>query len=426
MAITVELEQQAQKFYTQGDREKTLQVCQQILAENPEHPEALDMLSKAAMADETFEAAEQYLTVLTKLYPEDAVVGIKLGYVQEKQGKLDVALETYLGGYDRYPENPVIFLYLGYLYVLKGDAGKAAEIFSLGEDIDGNILKGHLNLNLGEIIRRRSRIAEQTVHEVLTKLHLDTIKGMDRDGDLKRIYDAVWPQIDVREFDYKCEEQKPLLFYIPDLPPTPYFKTEDLDWVGGIETSFDAIKREVLENLDMAGDGKPYLPAGMSLAGDGWDKIVGQMAWGSVHLYKQGKPNDEAIAKFPLLMKAMRNIPLAIIGGNPSEIFISVLKPETRIPPHFGVSNNVFTVHFPLVVPAGCGVRVGKDTIMHKEGEIIAFDDSYRHEAWNPGQEIRIVLIFEVWHPELAENEQKAISATFEARQKWLDNRKVK
>lgn len=425
MTLLAELEQQAQQFYTQGDRENTLQICQQILAEDPEHAKALDMLSKEAMADKEYETAEQYLAVLVRLYPEDAAVEIKLGYAQEQQGKLDEALATYLCGYVRYPENPVIYLYLGYLYFLKGDEEKAAEIFSLGEGVDENILKAHLNLNLGEILRQRSKIAEQTVHEILTELHLNTIKGLDKGDDLKRIYNAVWPQVDVRDFDYKCEEQKPFLFYIPDLPAVPYFKREDLDWVSGIEASFDAVKKEVLENLDMDGDGKPYLPSDMALSGEDWDKIVGKIEWGSVHLYKQGKPNNEVIAKFPTVLKAMENIPLAIIDGNPSEIFISVLKPETKIPPHFGVANNVLTVHFPLVVPEGCGLRVGKDTYMQKEGEIIAFDDSYDHEAWNPSQKTRIVLIFEVWHPNLTENEKKAISATFEAREKWLVDRKV-
>ncbi len=423
MTILAELEQQAQNYYSQDDMAKTIDVCRKILLEQSDHPKALDLLSKEAIEREDFVEAEQYLTVLTKSFPEDAVVEIKLGYVQEKQGKLTEALATYLSCYERYPENPVIFLYLGYVHILMGNEKKAAEIFSLGEDIDENMLKAYLNLQLGEILRKRSRIAEQTIHQVLTELHLTTIKDMADGDNLKRIYDAVWPQVDVRDFTYKDENQKPHLFYIPGLSAVPYFARENLDWVDDVEATFGKVKDEVLSNMDLEGDGKPYLPQDMPLSGEHWDKIVGKMNWASVHLYKQGEANEDVIAKFPQVMKALKNVPLALIGGNPSEVFISVLKPETKIPPHFGVANNVLTVHFPLLVPEGCGLRVGQDKFLQKEGEIIAFDDSFDHEAWNPSPDPRIVLIFEVWHPDLTVLEQQAVSATFEARKKWLENR---
>lgn len=425
MALLADLEQQAQNYYSQDDMAKAIKVCQKILLEQPDHPKALDLLSTAAIEREDFVEAEQYLAVLVKTYPEDAVVEIKLGYAQEKQGKLAAALATYLSCYERYPENPVIFLYLGYVHILMGDEEKAAEIFSLGEDVDENMLKAHLNPQLGEILRKRSKIAGQTIHKVLTELHLATIRDMAGEDNLTRIYDAVWPQVDVRDFSYKDENQKPHLFYIPDLPAVPYFKRENMNWVADIEAVFDKVKQEVLNNMDLEGDGKPYLPPDMPMSGEHWDKIVGKMNWASVHLYKQGVANDEVIAKFSEVMKALKNVPLALIDGNPSEVFISVLKPETIIPPHFGVANNVLTVHFPLLVPEGCGLRVGQDKFLQREGEIIAFDDSYDHEAWNPSPDIRIVLIFEVWHPSLTEDEQKSVSATFEARKKWLEDRSI-
>jgi aspartyl/asparaginyl beta-hydroxylase (cupin superfamily) len=43
------------------------------------------------------------------------------------------------------------------------------------------------------------------------------------------------------------------------------------------------------------------------------------------------------------------------------------------------------------------------------------FDDSIEHEAWNRSGEPRIVLIFDVWRPELSERERELIAATLEA-----------
>lgn len=425
MTTLAELEQKAQNFLTQGDMEKTIQVCREILGENPRHDNALDALSQYEMARGNFSEAEKHLAVLRGAYPENAIFMTKIGYVQEQQNKFDKALATYLECYALYPENAVILLYIGHLYFLKDDKDKAAEIFSLAEEIDENILNAHLNAQMGDIISHRSRLARQVMHEILTDLHLETIREMDQGGELKRISDAVWPQIDVREFEYAQETQKPLLFYIPDLQAAPYFKRESLDWTQTVESHFDEIKQEVMENLDIEGDGQPYLDPEISLIGEDWDKIKGKMTWGSVHLYNQGQPNAQIIAKFPKLDKILKKIPLCTLGGNPSEIFISILQPETKIPPHFGVSNSVLTVHLPLVVPAGCSLRVEEHILMQKEGEILAFDDSYDHEANNPSKTPRIVLIFEVWHPDLTEVEQQAIAATFASRTKWLDGRSV-
>ena len=49
--------------------------------------------------------------------------------------------------------------------------------------------------------------------------------------------------------------------------------------------------------------------------------------------------------------------------------------------------------------------------MVFKEGEPFVFDDSHEHEAWNdhPDQS-RIVLIFDVWHPDLTNQEMKFLT----------------
>jgi aspartyl/asparaginyl beta-hydroxylase (cupin superfamily) len=39
------------------------------------------------------------------------------------------------------------------------------------------------------------------------------------------------------------------------------------------------------------------------------------------------------------------------------------------------------------------------------------FDDTIEHEAMNPTDELRVVFIFDVWHPDLSPIEQEAIAA---------------
>ena len=89
--------------------------------------------------------------------------------------------------------------------------------------------------------------------------------------------------------------------------------------------------------------------------------------------------------------------------------FFSILKPQTHIPAHTGVTNVRSIVHLPLIVPAGCSFRVGGETREWREGQAFAFDDTIEHEAWNDSDELRAVLIFDVWNPHLSIREQELI-----------------
>ena len=89
----------------------------------------------------------------------------------------------------------------------------------------------------------------------------------------------------------------------------------------------------------------------------------------------------------------------------------SLLKPKTRIPPHTGVTNACLVTHLPLIVPEGCGFRVGNDTRQWVPGRAWVFDDTIEHEAWNDSDRLRVVLIFDVWHPHLSPPERALITA---------------
>jgi aspartate beta-hydroxylase len=47
-------------------------------------------------------------------------------------------------------------------------------------------------------------------------------------------------------------------------------------------------------------------------------------------------------------------------------------------------------------------------------GEAIAFDDTYEHEAWNRGSSTRVVLIIDVWNPNLTAAECDAVAVLAE------------
>jgi aspartyl/asparaginyl beta-hydroxylase (cupin superfamily) len=68
-------------------------------------------------------------------------------------------------------------------------------------------------------------------------------------------------------------------------------------------------------------------------------------------------------------------------------------------------------VHLPLIVPPGCGFRVGNQVREWVPGQALVFDDTIEHEAWNDSDELRVVMIFDIWHPALNESERRLITA---------------
>ena len=58
-------------------------------------------------------------------------------------------------------------------------------------------------------------------------------------------------------------------------------------------------------------------------------------------------------------------------------------------------------------------MRVAEESRAWETGKCTVFDDSYDHEVWHEGTEERVVLLFDVWHPDLSKGEVKAIQDMF-------------
>jgi aspartyl/asparaginyl beta-hydroxylase (cupin superfamily) len=58
---------------------------------------------------------------------------------------------------------------------------------------------------------------------------------------------------------------------------------------------------------------------------------------------------------------------------------------------------------------------VGNEVREWVEGKAWVFDDTIEHEAWNRSAQTRVILLFEVWRPELTDEERGLLCAMFEA-----------
>ena len=70
----------------------------------------------------------------------------------------------------------------------------------------------------------------------------------------------------------------------------------------------------------------------------------------------------------------------------------------------------------PIIVPQPTKsvIRVGEKVRTWEEGKVLAFNDAYDHQVWNFGSLTRVVLFFDVWHPDLSEEDLAVIKKGWE------------
>lgn len=204
--------------------------------------------------------------------------------------------------------------------------------------------------------------------------------------------------------------------HYPFLPADEFFERRHFPWMAEVEARTDAIRAEFLAlQADASEAIRPYVRQEKGTPENKWTALDNRMDWGACFLWEYGEPNAPVLERCPETARALSALPRNHIPGRAPTAFFSLLKPRTAIPPHTGVTNTRAIVHLPLIVPEGCGFRVGGETREWKPGEAFAFDDTIEHEAWNDSDELRVVLIFDVWNPHLSEEEQALLMQFFAA-----------
>lgn len=209
--------------------------------------------------------------------------------------------------------------------------------------------------------------------------------------------------------------QEPLFYYFPDLPQKAFYEREDFPWLEALEAQTDAIRAELLAVMEGEDAFSPYVQAPADRPVNDRFGLVDNPSWSAFHLWRGGAPDPDNAPRCPRTMEALEHAPRARIEGRTPIALFSRMTPGAHIPPHNGFVNTRLICHLPLIVPDGCELRVGAEVRAWREGETLVFDDTIEHEAWNRGPETRVVLLFDIWRPELTEEEQALITAMFNA-----------
>lgn len=139
-----------------------------------------------------------------------------------------------------------------------------------------------------------------------------------------------------------------------------------------------------------------------------------------------GVVQPEFLKHFPQsseILNELRKDQLLFEGTPFGFCFFSSLHPNSSIQAHTAPMNFRLRIHLPLVVPnKNCGIRVGPTQQEWVEGKAMVLDDSYQHEVWNESDETRVLLLVDIWHPDVKTQEKDEIVRMFQHAQDqgWL------
>jgi aspartyl/asparaginyl beta-hydroxylase (cupin superfamily) len=207
--------------------------------------------------------------------------------------------------------------------------------------------------------------------------------------------------------------QEPTGYYFPGLPQIQFYEPADFGWVPAVERAANTARDEVAALLAVGTEGfRPYLQRDANRPRLDDNDLLDSSDWSALFLCENGHVFDNIVARCPGTWEAVQAAPLPRIANSPTVMF-SLLRAGARIAPHTGTHNARLICHLPLIVPPGCGFRVGNEVRHWEVGKLLIFDDTIEHEAWNDSDQDRVVLIFDIWRPELSEQERREVAALF-------------
>ena len=205
-------------------------------------------------------------------------------------------------------------------------------------------------------------------------------------------------------------------FHYPGLREIEFHDRAEFPWLEELESLTDPIARE-LSVVANAPDAVlvPYVQYGASEPLAQWRELNHNRDWTAIHLIQRAERVVPNAGYCPTTMGFLDRMDHPWIEGCGANAMFSMLAPRTSIPPHVGVANFRLLCHLPLIIPGKCWFRVGEEVHDWEMGRAWVFDDSIEHEAVNETDQLRVIMIFDIWHPDLSPAEKAAIATTVAA-----------
>ncbi len=203
--------------------------------------------------------------------------------------------------------------------------------------------------------------------------------------------------------------------YVPGLTVQTFWDVEGdevKNWTNKLAKSYKQIRKEF---LDVTNDMSKLQTEGNNIWAGALTEEAGGYGegWSTLVLKDRGMWDEVNCNLFPKTAKLVEK------SGIPAtEVFFASMKPRTDIKLHSDFTNFVLTSHLAIDIPENgnnkCRLSIGDETREWKNGEVMVFDTSLMHDAINESDEMRYILMFRIWHPDLSDVERKALQFIYD------------
>lgn len=188
---------------------------------------------------------------------------------------------------------------------------------------------------------------------------------------------------------------EPMKMHYNGLAETIVYDPSAFPIVEALEETYPQIKQEIEE-------------LGADLYHSEGEGITEAGSWDVLFFYERGRRNVSNCARCPTIDRILREYDT--LRTTAALIYVSRLKGNTTVRSHRGPTNVRVRCHLGIKVPEGdCGLLCGGELLKWHAGKCIVFDDAAEHEVWNRTNEERIVLIVDLWHPDLSFEERRVL-----------------
>ncbi|XP_013780790.1 aspartyl/asparaginyl beta-hydroxylase-like [Limulus polyphemus] len=400
--------------------EKALKHFEELLKQHPQSPRAeygkaqsLDRMAEQQRSNSLLEqAVAAYQDVLSMPKVPDKLYLLAANRAVDRmrfRGLLGKALNLQKHLADKYPENVNIHNQLAVTYLLVGKGQEAKKV--LKKIIKKHPDIGYAKVHYGFILKTednnyddgikylREGIAtrEPGVIDGRFFFHLgDALARTGKKDEAMEVYEQ-----GVKEGVFLSAYQRSL-YNVKGLKGQPWWMPEETTYYNYIlllEKNWKIIKNEALAILNEQQSGFRPESEGLRDTGD----------WKQFEMFARGQKFAKNCDRVPRTCALIENIPDAV-GCKRGQVKFSVMQPGTHVWAHTGPTNCRLRAHLGLVIPKGVRIRVANETREWTEGKTIVFDDSFEHEVWHNGNQSRLVLIVDFWHPELTAHQKRTLT----------------
>ena len=410
---------QARELSLRGSPESAEICYRQVLVIDAEQPTALAALGQLAVNRGALQDAEILFAAAAKAAPDVPQHRLDQAFALLAGEQFDAACGVLQQAVASHPDCFTGWLMLGQVCEVLGDAAGMLRAFhqavmraqraghwcdeaSTPPDMLDAVLQA-----IEQVKRGRRELCFSSYEAVRQQYGSAALRRVDRALTSYLKEDPITPN---------SPHQRPRFFFFPDLPPGPYHDPMLQPFSERLLAAYPDIRVEALRTLAEDSRFEDFIRFRDNIRIEDYLRGHGRPpAWQAFFFYRHGQRYDAHHRRCPRTSEALDSIDLCRIADEAPEICYSVLTPGSEILPHHGVSNVRLVMHLPLLVPPDCALNVYGGGEHHwREGELMMFDDTYRHEAWNRSNSTRVVLLMDCWNPHLDLIEREAVRLLIE------------